>query len=445
MRKSIPILLILALFAGIAAAQPVNGNLVFSAIQLSPTGPITGGFLGFLDPNQPGILTTIAQAPTSFFHNWVRMAPNNTDLVVAQCNAQVASTHLINVTPGGVTTPLNGMSPVTATIHGFELDHDNQWVACGSVSSLSLLCGITHVLSTATVTNFATTLLNQYSPSSLFNELAIDRDPGAPMYAIAVFHPGSTTVQAPQILGANRSGITSTIVQGIGGPLLGLNAMELHPRSGDYLTMDILPTDVNRVHKSASPTSLTPVIPLNRPNGAKITQDDHAWIIYGGLTPSMLNYDLTGSAVVTFFQVPLPKNAYLSGIEVYGSQTLVCNQQSPSTVTVNVQSRLQGAGGQQYALAASFARRPGLKLRKGEWLDLDATHSLFFVSALGVWPSVFQNFQGTLNPFGNATARVDLSSLGLPPNLGITVFVAGVIFGQKQGLIQVTNTHWFVL
>jgi len=40
---------------------------------------------------------------------------------------------------------------------------------------------------------------------------------------------------------------------------------------------------------------------------------------------------------------------------------------------------------------------------------------------------------------------VDWSSLGLPPNLGITVFVAGLIFDPRSGIIQVTNTHWFVL
>ena len=88
------------------------------------------------------------------------MAPNNSDLVVAQCNARVpASTRLINVTTGGMVTPLNGTWPVAATLNGFALDHDNQWVACGHNGASSMLCGIAHVLSTAAVTSFASTIL----------------------------------------------------------------------------------------------------------------------------------------------------------------------------------------------------------------------------------------------------------------------------------------------
>jgi hypothetical protein len=33
----------------------------------------------------------------------------------------------------------------------------------------------------------------------------------------------------------------------------------------------------------------------------------------------------------------------------------------------------------------------------------------------------------------------------LPSNLGVTIFVAGVIYNPKQGVTTVTNTHWFVL
>ena len=101
------------------------------------------------------------------------------------------------------------------------------------------------------------------------------------------------------------------------------------------------------------------------------------------------------------------------------------------------------AGGKQYALAASLARRPGIgPFPNGEYLNLDATDPLFYLSAVGALPSVFQNFQGTLDPLGNASAQVNIPAL--PPNLGITVFVAGIIY-DPTAIIQVTNTHWFVL
>ena len=57
----------------------------------------------------------------------------------------------------------------------------------------------------------------------------------------------------------------------------------------------------------------------------------------------------------------------------------------------------------------------------------------------GEWP----NFRGTLSASGAAAARVNVPAT-LPGGLGITVFVAGVIF-DGRGVVQVTQTHWIVL
>ncbi len=184
---------------------------------------------------------------------------------------------------------------------------------------------------------------------------------------------------------------------------------------------------------------------LSRANAITIAQDDTAWIV-GNRTASprasfLMHYHLGTRAVLSVTTVNIPQPAFLTGIEVYGSRGLVCNQTSPTAVTVNVHSKHPQAGGEQYALAASLARRPGIQMSNSEWLNL-ATDPLFYLSALGAWPSIFTNFQGQLDAFGNATAHVNIPAL--PPNLGIPVFVAGVIF-DKNGVLQVTNTHWFVL
>ena len=149
---------------------------------------------------------------------------------------------------------------------------------------------------------------------------------------------------------------------------------------------------------------------------------------------------------MTLIKLPgMPARTFAAGLEIYGSRTLVCNQPvaTPGTVTITVQSRMLGAGGQGYALAASFARRPGLRMPNGEWLHLDGTGPLFLMSALNLLPpAIFPKFRGTLNAFGNATATVNI-----PPSLlglGIPIFVAGVIY-NPTGVTQVTNTHWFVL
>jgi len=113
-----------------------------------------------------------------------------------------------------------------------------------------------------------------------------------------------------------------------------------------------------------------------------------------------------------------------------------------TSVRVRLQSRRPGDGAKPYLLACSLQRRPSLALPNGEVLNL-APDALFTVSALGIAPAIFDGFQGVTDGLGNATAHVHIPA-GLPPNLQITIFVAGVIVGPS-GLSTVTNTHWFVL
>jgi hypothetical protein len=133
------------------------------------------------------------------------------------------------------------------------------------------------------------------------------------------------------------------------------------------------------------------------------------------------------------------------GLEIYGSRKLVCNQQSKK-VTVQLKSHRPGDRGQPYVLACSFNRRPPaplpcLPFPGRELLFLDHTDPLFWTSASGLAPHVFQNFQGTTDATGAATAMVNVRA-PIPP-LNITVFVAGVIVNPTG--VTVTNTHWFVL
>jgi hypothetical protein len=111
-------------------------------------------------------------------------------------------------------------------------------------------------------------------------------------------------------------------------------------------------------------------------------------------------------------------------------------------VQITLGSRKAGDGGLPYLLAASLGRRPGLRMQNGERLDL-APDALFTVSALGLAPTIFQQFQGVTDPTGHAVARVAIPA-ALPGGSKISVFVAGVILGPR-GVRTVTNTHWFVL
>jgi len=216
----------------------------------------------------------------------------------------------------------------------------------------------------------------------------------------------------------------------------------LHPRSGDYLLGIGGPVGpLVRVTKAGVQKTVVSGYPLN---GIKVTQDDFAWCVTVDLTYAKLaalKVDLSKNAVVTLVPTGL-SSGLVAGIDVYGSRTMVCNQQSPGTVTVKVQSRHPQAPGAQYGLAASFARRPGIKFANGEWLDL-AADALFYLSALNLAPQVFSGFQGKLDLNGDATAMVAVPP-GLPKMDDLAVFVGGIIFKGNQ-VIQVTNSHWFVL
>jgi len=428
------LLLLVSFIAGAAAAQPQHGDLVLTA------SPWNGyqGFTGYVNPAHPGTLTTLVTAPRYSADNWVRMAPGNRDLVVARNSwaTQPQPSDLVVVRPDGGQTTLAGFG--TVMTHGFELDHDGRWiVATGSYPGNPIrnhLFGVEHA--TGAVTTYFS-----LNTTTTFNELVIDRDPGVNLpYTIVTAYPESSI--GPLVLSADRSGTVATVEAG--STIRQYFAIELHPRTGDYI-VDELPGTIASRTKAWAQTILT----FFGGNAIKIGQDDFAWIAYGGsgvpVPPGgmVLKYDLTRNAVVSLFSTGLPLGYYFTGIDVYGSRTLVCNQ-SASTVAVKVQSRHPLAGGQQYVLAASLGRRPGMgPFPCGDYLDLDTTDHLFWVSALGAWPSVFRNFQGRLDMSGNASARVDIPAT-LPPNLGVTVFVAGIIF-DTAGVIQVTGTHWFVL
>jgi hypothetical protein len=435
MRRLVIFSVILTLFTSIAVAQPRHGDLVLSVGLIQGTQ----GFTGFMNPGAPGTLTTLTTSPKWKMDNFVRMAPDNTDLVVGRYvwSTAPASGELVQIRPGG--TQARVLATFwTETTDSFELDHDDQWIVTTRSNPTNpisnSLFGVNHT--TGAITKF-TSLVTTTS----FNELVIDRDPGVNLpYTIVTAYPKGSP--GPQILKADRQGTLTTIAAGSTTP--GYLSIELHPRSGDYIACygpDIIRMSKTGVKKAVLVTGFGG-------NGLKITQDDFVWIVNGTPVSSVqdgwvLKYDLSASAVVTMMPTNLPQNHFMTGVEIYGSRTLVCNQTSPSTVTVNVQSRHPQAGGKHYFLAASLARRPGMRMPNGEWLDLDVTCPLFYLSALGALPSIFQYFQGTLDPFGDAGAQVNIPAL--PSNLGIPVFVAGVIFDPKQGVIQVTNTHWFVL
>jgi len=329
---------------------------------------------------------------------------------------------------------------------GLELDHDGQWIVSTTSQFVPwYFTSVSGVLPGGFVP--ITVFFPAISSSMTLGDLTIDRDPGATPYCF-IKHVMLPMGASSEILATDRRGrVTSLSKSGL---VCGFG-IELHPRTGDYLTtLQGRPPQgwLVRVAKSGAISTLASIWGSVR----RITQDDFAWIVGDQpVTPMLYKFDLSQNVVVTSFAPGGWKGPGAGGdLEVYGSRRLVCYQPptSPTTVTLNVQSRKAGDGGKSYALACSLARRPAppgqcLRFPNGEYLFLDYTDPLFWATALAPAPTVFQNFKGVLDSKGNATAQVNIPST-LPTNLGITVFVAGVIY-DTTGVRTVTNTHWFVL
>jgi len=436
MRVLLLVLLVLLLGAAATSAQPMHGNLVLSLLSLNPT---TLGAVIYVDPNKPSAVTTLTPNVTPRnFTNWVRMAPDNNDLVVAETDSSFS--RLLRVDPGGFSATIVNFVP--GGIQGFELDGDDTWIVAAAATSLF---GVNH----STGKMYSYSLVAQYPT---FNEVCILREQGH-KYVVANFTTSTST--AAKLYSLDRSGLKSTLMLTAGEPLLRLAGIEVDPKTGDFITVDFNGpqtnppepnngVEINRVTVGGKVTTLAHF----GVNGAKINQDDTAWI--GGFqwgttnTTAVLKYDLNANAVVTVVLLPTVQIG-ISTVEVYGSHPLTCNGQGGpgQTIYVTINSKNPFATSAFYQIACSFGRRPGVKLANGEWLHLNVTDPLFLLTVQNLAPFIFKGFQGQLNPFGSANAQIVLPKT-FPSGLGLTVFCAAVIY-QKQGVIEVTNTHWFEL
>jgi len=439
--------LTLTLVASFATAQkPSDGDLVFSLLDANA---YQNGAVVYLNPQSPGTVNTLTtNLQANSFHNWVRMAPYNSDVVVVEIDSAFAQSNLLAISAAGF--PSTIVQGIPGAVNGYTLDGDDTWiVAAGNTS----LFGVNH--SSGALSSFILV------GPGLFNDVAILREAGI-HYVIADFQ--TTAAAAPKILGADRNGVTTTIF-GAADTLNRMSSIEVDPKTGDLLTGGFHgpaarppgPNAGMNVNRVALNGQVTPLVSFEGANTIKVNPDDTAWVAgfvsNPSFTTAVMHYDLANHAVITIVAIPaIPANPpapaiswSISGLEVYGSRPLTCNGQGgPNAVIhITIKSQRPRAVGAAYQLALALGRRPGFKAPNGEILHLDVTDSLFAITAQNLLPFLFQNFAGNLNVVGAAQAKVQLPGT-FPTRLGLTVFCAGVIF-DPTGVIQVTNTHWFEL
>jgi len=412
--------------ASAALGQVRDGDLVLTVTD-GPYSP-TSGFVLYVDPTNPARLMTLMPAPAGTVPGCLRMAVNNGNMMLGLGGAGSAS--LLEIGPG----TYRQLATLPGDPSSLELDHDGKWVVAANRDLRGWhhrsLLGVDVNIFPGQSRTFGSGL---EAGRLLLWTHTINRDPGAPPYCLgeAVWWYDPT----PHLLGADRNGNVTTITA-FSFSYFGASDVELQPRTGDYLV--VVDSGVLRVTPSGGQGPFYP----GEANVLRITQDDHAWLASGS---RLTKLDLARGATVATVPLNLPIGSTVTGIEVWGSRRLTCLQPERSwwAVQVTLQSRNVGDGGQSYALACSRARRPGLRMANGEWLNLDVTDPLFWYSGSGRDPFVFEGFRGTTDPDGKATATVHIPNW-LPRNLGVTLFVAGVIY-DAHGVRTVTNTHWFVL
>jgi len=275
-----------------------------------------------------------------------------------------------------------------------------------------------------------------------FETITIDRDPGALGPYVLVRYSMDLQI-------ASRSGIVTSIRV----PEDNVYFARVDPISGSYLVIDNNSSGGFLRFVSKDFRNVTLLRPGNSakdgafPHVAAFARDGTMWVASAqGSQQQLYLHNITrdGKRLKT---IPLSGlSASPWGLEIFGSRPLVCSLPPASNrVTVRVQSQhpMVAPNQTQYVLAASFARRPGVRMPNGEWLNLNVVSDpLFYASVSNGLPTIFKNFQGVVGNNFKATATVDI-----PPLLrksGITIFVAGILMNQGQ-VIEVTNTHWFVL
>jgi len=413
---------------GAISAQVKDGDLIISQLVTPPN--FYGGFTIAGDP-ATGKWSTVSPPVSGYLYSWVQMDADNKHLMNALVDttyffdgAMVRSDTSLKLTTIALIQPT---TTVSAQLNGFELDYTDEWVVAAPQALYSV---------DASTGKFFSFVVG--GVPGLWNEMAIDRDPGAPPYVIANYTQSSSSVV--KLFGVDRKGAVTTILASAGNPLRQAAGVELWCETGQYLTCDFEAPQVHLVNKDGTIASS---ITASGTNGAKINLDGTAWVLGASVVTRI---DLRKGAVTSLVNFKAPSGASFSftGIDTYGSRRIVCRGSgTPGTsVKVSLSSRKPADAGKPFVLAASFGRRPALGFGTGEKLCL-APDALLFLSA-GQNNSIFQGFSGVTDSNGEATASVNVPK-SLPPGLGITVFVAGLIFDLKYGIQTLTNTHWFVL
>lgn len=406
-----------------AHAQPVVGR----DLVVSTAGQTEAGLYAI--SRDGSVFTTILTGMGPSFPNWVEMWPDNQDMAVLM-------TLSTGTTPSGLlrVDPFGNATSVSATVIGspnhLALTEDSASFRFSSVQ--------TNAVYDQPIAGGAYSTVMIVAPG-FSNAMTLDPDTGDMIIGGSTSYPAAPTLPTPGtgflLRYDNQGTLLNTIVTGI----LRVSGVCPDLEQGGFFVSRFDSPGILRVDGAGQVTTV--LASAIRQNSVRVDADGTLWSVdVGGIT----RFDRQGT-VLTSFQVPLSAPG-LTGLAIYGDRRInaVGVAKPGSPLAIDLASRHLGEAGKNYVLAASFATRPGFRVA-GRWVHL-AVDNLFILTARNVLPTVFRNWSGALDVFGNAKASLVLPP-GFPPNSGIRIHVQGVILDPAApgGIASTTNTLHFTL
>lgn len=468
MRIYLPAFLSALLLAGTVYAQPQDGDLVIANFRdpVQNTENFGPGSIFSVNRTTGAVFTFSRRFTTigtiNMGPNWIEMASDNTDLMVACLPTGASPTtpgdgvyfHRVDARGSIVNTLVADAAPGLSYVNAFDLDYDGTWILAGGDSLWSF---------NEDTQTYATLYTTRY-PTGLHNAFVIDRASGGPEYVLGKFN--STPPTEPNLMAVDRNGYVQTI--STAGPSY-ITGVKIDRSTGDYISSAFgqgfngWGGEYSRTTKAGVFTTLNfpSTIRMYRPNAIYLDKMHDAWLLtydwQTGPIPTLTSryvcalykMDLNGVFLTLHtYASSLTRDVFMpAGITEYGCRHVVCNGSGiPGTsVKVLFSSHRKSDAGKLYQLAASFGYTGGIRLPSGEYLDL-TPDVLVFYSANNLLPTIFQNFAGFLDSSGKATARIHIP-VDIPPGLGVSIFVSGVVLDPAApgGVGSTGNTHWFVL
>jgi len=394
--------LLLAAVASTGIAQPGSGDLIVACM---PPGH------GLYRVAESGKTEAILSSAAYLFPNAVSMWPDNHDLAVAIADPGTSyrTNPLLRVGPGGL----------ALTIALIQPGPPNDLAVSENGSLLVFPASQNAVLEVTLDGSRVSTLATL--PAGALNAGVVAPDDGRLLLG-AYWH-------LPQggVFAAAGPGAVTTLVWGIG-RISGLAPDRVR---GDVVVTRFDDPGVLRLDRSGRATTL---LRFPGANTVAVDSDGSLWIAGGN---ALARVSASGVPLRT---IGLPGIA--TDLEIYGRRIL--SGEGPAAAggryRLSIHSLRPADGGRPYVLAASTALRPSIAIGDGRRLAIGPS-PLLPLSVAG-WIPFFHGFQGVLDPFGRATAAIDIP-YGLS---GLRIHVAGVILDPgKNRVSTVLNTISFTV